>query len=54
MCAYHPNTDACQGDSGGPLVYSEGNSKYLIGVVSFGSVRCGRKEYVTAAEFTYV
>ena len=44
MCAYHPETDACQGDSGGPLIYREGNDKYLIGVVSYGDLRCGRSD----------
>ena len=44
MCAYHWETDACQGDSGGPLVYREGNDKYLIGIVSYGDLHCGRSD----------
>ena len=31
-----------QGDSGGPLTYRSGDQHVLIGVVSFGDLRCGR------------
>ena len=41
--------DSCNGDSGGPLVAMERDSevinkkpKYLVGIVSFGSRRCGK------------
>jgi len=41
--------DSCSGDSGGPLVAMERDSdvlnkkpKYLVGIVSFGSRKCGR------------
>ena len=41
--------DSCSGDSGGPLVAMKQGSdvlnkepKYLVGIVSFGSRRCGR------------
>ena len=38
--------DSCKGDSGGPLLSQRGtdfkNSKYLVGIVSFGTNRCAR------------
>ena len=44
MCAYHEETDVCSGDSGGPLTYQSGNTRYQIGVVSYGNRKCGNKE----------
>ena len=36
--------DSCNGDSGGPLMSQRGsdfkNTKYLVGIVSFGTYRC--------------
>ena len=36
--------DSCNGDSGGPLLSQRGtdfkNTKYLVGIVSFGTYRC--------------
>ena len=45
-----PGEDGCKGDSGGPLVAYEGtnpsqnwkNPKYLVGIVSFGTSKCGQ------------
>ena len=38
--------DSCSGDSGGPLIASSTNelrsAKYLYGIVSFGTRRCGK------------
>ena len=37
--------DSCSGDSGGPLLASDGNdfksTKYIVGVVSYGTLECG-------------
>ena len=35
--------DSCNGDSGGPLIgrLQSGTPHYLIGVVSFGTEKCG-------------
>ena len=44
MCAYHEETDVCSGDSGGPLTFQSGNTRYQIGVVSYGNRICGNKE----------
>ena len=51
ICArakYDPNNpkDACSGDSGGPIYSSAGlndlsDQKYLLGIVSIGSTKCG-------------
>ena len=42
LCAYGEDTDSCTGDSGGPLmVFDRARYRYyLVGVVSFGAVRC--------------
>jgi len=40
--ALHRFAGACPGDSGGPLVQYAGTRPILVGVVSFGSVRCDR------------
>ena len=41
-----PGKDSCSGDSGGPLVAQvEGDfkqSKYLVGIVSFGTSKCAQ------------
>ena len=42
---FFSGTDSCSGDSGGPLV-AQGpgdfkEPKYLVGVVSFGTKKCG-------------
>ena len=46
---YFSGEDSCSGDSGGPLVAAEKDSstlnkkpKYLIGIVSFGTRKCGQ------------
>lgn len=42
MCAGAKDRDSCSGDSGGPLVQkSLDGVNYQVGVVSFGSVKCG-------------
>ena len=45
---YFSGEDSCSGDSGGPLVAAERDagvlnkkSKYLVGIVSFGTSKCG-------------
>ena len=45
---YFSGEDSCNGDSGGPLVAAERDagelnkkSKYLVGIVSFGTSKCG-------------
>ncbi|XP_017785375.1 PREDICTED: chymotrypsin-like protease CTRL-1 [Nicrophorus vespilloides] len=41
FCAVgHPSQATCQGDSGGPAVTYEGNVATLVGIVSFGPVKC--------------
>jgi secreted trypsin-like serine protease len=40
VCAASRNGDTCSGDSGGPLVAGDGADAKLLGVVSFGGVRC--------------
>jgi len=35
--------DSCKGDSGGPLVKISDSTYYQVGVVSFGSQRCGNR-----------
>jgi len=41
-----PGQDSCSGDSGGPLVVQEEGDfkkpKYLVGIVSFGTKKCGQ------------
>ncbi|XP_059470181.1 melanization protease 1-like [Neocloeon triangulifer] len=50
ICAGGSNQDSCDGDSGGPLMVDDvvhGDSSprsVLVGVVSFGPVRCGTKD----------
>jgi len=58
ICAGKFGYDSCNGDSGGPLVMGatwDGNIKYQLGIVSFGSSRCGRGTpgvYTNVAEYT--
>ena len=44
--------DSCGGDSGGPMTYrhSVNDPWYLVGLVSYGSTKCGDKPGV----YTYV
>lgn len=49
LCLTFLGEDSCSGDSGGPLVAAEQDSstlnkkpKYLIGIVSFGTRKCGQ------------
>ena len=39
-----PGKDSCAGDSGGPLIARESISDpmYLVGIVSFGTKKCGK------------
>ncbi|XP_062713045.1 CLIP domain-containing serine protease B4 [Aedes albopictus] len=37
--------DTCSGDSGGPLTKLDKASNYLYGIVSFGSSKCGVKDF---------
>lgn len=41
LCAGRVNRDSCSGDSGGGLWYNE---TILLGVVSFGSEKCGSRK----------
>ena len=42
LCAGDPGKDACMGDSGGPLLAkTEADEIVQIGIVSFGSKKCG-------------
>lgn len=46
LCAGNEGSDAatCQGDSGGPIVISNGDARYQIGIVSFGTdLTCKRE-----------
>uniref|UniRef100_A0A182RA66 Peptidase S1 domain-containing protein n=1 Tax=Anopheles funestus TaxID=62324 RepID=A0A182RA66_ANOFN len=50
-----PSRDVCYGDSGGGLMKREANRWVLIGVISFGSYRCGRSlpgVYTNAAYYS--
>jgi len=42
ICAGDIGEDSCKGDSGGPLVYWKEDRWTLIGVVSYGGIRCGQ------------
>jgi secreted trypsin-like serine protease len=37
--------DSCAGDSGGPLFYTKDNTRYQVGVVSWGSQRCAEPDF---------
>ena len=42
MYSYFLGSDSCGGDSGGPMVLRKpGGAWYQMGVVSFGSKKCG-------------
>ena len=42
ICAGDPGKDSCSGDSGGPLLAKTASDEVVqVGIVSFGSVRCG-------------
>ena len=42
FCAGIKGKDSCRGDSGGALMIKTSSGKFLqVGVVSFGSIRCG-------------
>jgi len=57
LCAGKYGYDSCNGDSGGPLTMGaswDGKIKYQLGVVSFGSRRCGKGTpgvYTNVAEY---
>merc|ERR1712106_210599 len=40
ICAQGEGVDSCQGDSGGGLIVNVNNTNIIIGVTSFGSIRC--------------
>ena len=44
ICGFKEGKNTCQGDSGGPMTFMDGNRQYLVGVTSYGSTDCGRKE----------
>ena len=45
IVTYISGEDSCNGDSGGPLLAHDARSfkepKYLLGIVSFGTKKCG-------------
>ncbi|CAL4121835.1 unnamed protein product, partial [Meganyctiphanes norvegica] len=47
LCAGTGGTDSCRGDSGGPLNFVDIKSGhfYVVGIVSFGSGRCGSRNH---------
>uniref|UniRef100_H2XPH4 Peptidase S1 domain-containing protein n=2 Tax=Ciona intestinalis TaxID=7719 RepID=H2XPH4_CIOIN len=42
VCAGAAGSNSCKGDSGGPLVCLKNNSYYLVGITSWGDVKCKR------------
>ncbi|KAJ8664371.1 hypothetical protein QAD02_006033 [Eretmocerus hayati] len=43
ICAFlTPGYSVCQGDSGGPLIVKKSDKKYLVGIVSAGTEKCGQ------------
>ena len=50
--------DSCSGDSGGPLMSQKDGDfkrpKYLVGIVSFGTRRCGKVIYRVREQKSYI